>query len=322
MSLQIEIRTGNTLALTVELEKKQKIYWNDETEAAVKEYLSMDFDHLSSKLANYLKTLRESDKYDSSIEDGHVAELESKIRKSRSDRTQHKKELIFRKKIRTPLNRLIENIIFSFKLFRYDIDVKTLHNDCMSHVYEKFYKFDPDQNTKSFSYFGTIAKHYLQNKKKDLDMLKSINLNYDDHMEEGDERENYELGDTAESDEMMDLFNHMVIAFEKNMNNKALNDNDKKVLDSILVLFKGHGDQKLTSDELEELRKTNSAKHAISGAQRFDASIDDNRYSKGNILDFIADRSKLSKEDMSKSLTKLRNLYKEKKKDFYNKSST
>jgi hypothetical protein len=137
-----------------------------------------------------------------------------------------------------------------------------------------------------------------------------------------DERENYELGDAAESDEMMDLFNHMVIAFEKNMNNKALNDNDKKVLDSILVLFKGHGDQKLTSDELEELRKTNGAKYAVSGAQRFDANIDDNRYSKGNILDFIADRSKLSKEDMSKSLTKLRNLYKEKKKDFYNKDKS
>lgn len=333
MSLQIEIKTGNTLALTVEIEKKkQKIYWTEDTEAAVKEYLSLDFDHLTSKLTVYLKSQKDSGKYDPTIEDGYAAEMESKIRKSRSDKTQHKKEIIFRKRIRTPLNRLIENIIFSFKLFRYDIDVKTLHNDCMSHVYEKFYKFDPDQNTKSFSYFGTIAKHYLQNKKKDLDTLKSINLNYDDHMEEVDEREYYEIDAPEASDEMMDLFNHMIGAFEKNMSNKALNDNDRKVLDSILELFKSHGDQKMTADELEVMELEDPKSTDLYKSRMLTTTwqkthgtgdvLDDSKYSKGNILDFIADRSKLSKEDMSKSLTKLRNLYKEKKKDFYNHEKT
>lgn len=353
MSLQIEIKTGETLAVVVEVEKKkQKIYWTEDTEAAVKEYLSLDFDHLTSKLDAYLKSQIELGKYDPTIDDGYMAELKLRIEKSSSDKTQAKKEVIFRTRIRTPLNRLIENIIFSFKLFRYDIDVKTLHNDCMSHVYEKFYKFDPDQNTKSFSYFGTIAKHYLQNKKKDLDMLKSINLNYDDYRDEVDDRESYELDiDGSEaSDELIELFGFMTKMFEKNMTNKALNDNDKKVLEAILALFKSHEAEREAGDDIgldiEEsavkdkihslykekydrygdmkTRKTRAykpkqtAEEIMSEASLDKSLIDDNRYNKGSILDFIADRSKLSKEDMSKSLTKLRNLYKEKKKDFYN----
>ena len=348
MNLQIEINTGETLAVLVEAEKKkQKIYWTEDTEAAVKEYLSLDFDHLTSKLEAYLKNQIELGKYDPTIDDGYIAELRVRIDKSRTDKNQAKKEIIFRTRIRTPLNRLIENIIFSFKLFRYDIDVKTLHNDCMSHVYEKFYKFDPDQNTKSFSYFGTIAKHYLQNRKKDIDMLKSVNLNYDDYRDEVDDRESYEIDvDGSEaSDELIELFGFMTKMFEKNMTNKALNDNDKKVLEAILALFKSHEsdregadagidiEESVTKGKLhslyrekfdrygkEKTRKVRVYKASSdSTSEPVDKSlIDDNRYNKGSILDFISDRSKLSKEDMSKSLTKLRNLYKEKKKDFYN----
>lgn len=329
MNLQSDVASGNTITLSAdEIKKKQKIYWTDETEAAVKEFLSLDLIHLQSKYNAYLKRQAESGTHDPTIDDGYAAEMLANIRKSTSEKTKMRKEDIFRNKIRTPLNRLIENIIFSFKLFRYDIDVKTLHNDCMSHVYEKFHKFDPDQNTKSFSYFGTIAKHYLQNRKKDLDTMKSINLNYDEHVEEVDSRGGDEDGAPQASDEIMDLFHHMIAAFEKNMTNKALNDNDRKVLDSILELFKSHGhideepfedDPDLSDPKEHKGRILTATWKRTHGAGDV---LDDNKYSKGNIFDFIMDRSKLTKEEMSKSLTKLRNLYKEKRKDFYNKIGT
>ena len=140
------------------------------------------------------------------------------------------------------------------------------------------------------------------------------------------------------------MFGFMTKTFEKNMNNKALNDNDKKVLEAILALFKSHeaeraGDddgieieesatrgklhplyrEKFDRHDNEKMKKVKVFKSSTSKTSASDKSlIDDNRYNKGSILDFISDRSKLSKEDMSKSLTKLRNLYKEKKKDFYN----
>lgn len=311
-----DVTTGNTSVSSIDIAKeKQKIYWTEETEDAVKEYLALDYNHLQGKYDAYIKRQVASGNYDPTIDDGHAAELQANIKKSLGDKVQLRKEIIFRSKIKTPLNRLIENIIYKYKLFRYDVDVKTIHNECMSHVYEKFYKFDPDQNTKSFSYFGTIAKHYLQNRKKSTDAMKSINLNYDDHSEEVDSMLGEDAGESQASDEIMDLFNHMILAFEKNMNNKALNDNDKKVLDSILELFKSHGHDVVEHDS-PDASKTLTAWQK---SKKNDV-LDDNKYSKSNIFDFISDRSKLSKGDMSKSLTKLRNLYKEKRKDFYNKS--
>ena len=304
MSQQIDPNVnGNDTPKKVK--KKQKIYWTEDTEMAVKEYLALDYDHIASKMDSYLRQQMELDSYDPTIDDGYMAELRSRMEGSVTDENQRRKERIFRGRIRTPLNRLVENIIFSFKLFRYDIDVKTLHNDCMSHVYEKFYKFDPDQNTKSFSYFGTIAKHYLQNKKKDLDTMKTINLSYDDHHEEVDGRQNYEIDSPKASDELIELFEFMIVEFENNINNKALNYNDRKVLEAILALFKSHS-PKSHDDSADPSDPTDNS------------LMDDLRYNKGNILDFIMDRSELAKDDMQKSLTKLRNLYKEKKKEFYN----
>lgn len=314
MNIASDVSTGNTIVPIVEVKKKQKIYWTEDTEAAIKEFLSLDSKHLQGKYDAYVKAQTESGTHDPTIDDGYAAELQSNIRKSSTEKAKLRKEEIFRSRIRTPLNLLIENIIFNFKLFRHDVGVKTLHNDCMSHVYEKFYKFDPERNTKSFSYFGTIAKHYLQNQKKDLDSLKSINLNYDDHVEEVDSLDGDDDNETQASDEMLDLFNHMITAFEKNMSNKALNDNDKKVLDSILELFKGHGSGS------DENQKDGKGKVLANNWRKNHGNdlLDESKYSKGNILDFIADRSKLTKDEMSKSLTKLRNLYKEKRKDFYN----
>lgn len=297
-----DVNTGTTTSITSDQKDKQKIYWSEDTEHAVKQYLAIDHNHLKSKYDSYVKKKRESENYDPTIDDGYAAELQLNINNSLSEDVKLKKEMIFRSHIKVPLNKLIENIIFKFKLFRYDIDVKTLHNDCMSHVFEKFYKFDPDQNTKSFSYFGTIAKHYLQNRKKEIDALKSVNLHYEDHAEEVDIRFGEDGEESQASDEIIELFNHMIVVFENNMNNRALNENDRKVLDSILELFKSHSD----ADQHKGYKKKDV--------------MDDSMYSKGNIFDFISDRSKLSKEDMSKSLTKLRNLYKEKRKDFYNKS--
>ena len=178
-------------------------------------------------------------------------------------------------------------------------------------------------------------------------MLKSINLNYDDYRDEVDDRESYEI-DTEGSDassELIELFGFMTKMFEKNMTNKALNDNDKKVLEAILALFKSHEAERegndvgvdteesvtkgkihsLYREKYDRYGKEKTRKVRIFKSSSEDPSepidkslIDHDRYNKGTILDFISDRSKLSKEDMSKSLTKLRNLYKEKKKDFYN----
>ena len=168
--------------------KAPKVYWTDETESAVVEFLELDYEHLSSRLKDYKKERNKNKLYDPTIDDGYIALLNEKIEYSKTKEALIKKEDIFNSKIKKPLHRLVESIIFSFGLFREDVDVKSIHNDCMSHVYEKFYKFNPNTDSKkenrekaqSFSYYGTIAKHYLQNTRKELYISKTTNLHYDD----------------------------------------------------------------------------------------------------------------------------------------------
>ena len=151
-----------------------------------------------------------------------------------------KKEDIFRKKIRKPLSRLIENIIFSFRLFRSGVDVKTLHNDCMSHIIEKMCNFDPEQNTKSFSFYGTVAKHYLQNKKKEVDKNIKTNLDYDAHSDEAEENTSFEIDEESVLDSSLALFNHIINIFEKELNKPNISSNDAKIAEAIVDIFKNH----------------------------------------------------------------------------------
>src|SRR5690606_17733492 len=68
---------------------------------------------------------------------------------------------IFSREIYLPLKKLVENIIFTYKLFRTDIEVREVQTDCMSFLMTKLSRFNPDTGAKAFAYLGTIAKHYL-----------------------------------------------------------------------------------------------------------------------------------------------------------------
>jgi hypothetical protein len=115
-------------------------------------------------------------------------------------------------------------------------------------VYGKFANFNPDKNAKSFSFFGTIAKHYLMGEKKDIDKSQQVNLDYDDHKEEADRKEVVELGEKSDLDTSFSLFsfviNNLENEIDKKLRNpdekKGLSDNDLKVADAIVQIFKSH----------------------------------------------------------------------------------
>ncbi len=68
---------------------------------------------------------------------------------------------LFEKKIYGPLKKLVENIMFTYKLNIPEVDVEEQVYDTMSFVVSKFTKFDPTKGHKSFSYYGTVAKNYM-----------------------------------------------------------------------------------------------------------------------------------------------------------------
>ena len=236
---------SNTDLEILELEKKKKTYWSEDTEKAVVEFLNHDCNYFQVKLEKYFEECRKK-KAEPDYE--YVDELQQKYEWTSQSEIIFKKEIIYKKHIHKPLNRLIENIIFNFKLFRPGIDIKTIQSDCLSFVYGKFANFNPDKNAKSFSFFGTIAKHYLMGEKKDIDKSQQVNLDYDDHKEEADRKDVTELGEKSDLDTSFNLFSYVINNLEaeitKKLNNpdekKGLSDNDLKVADAIVQIFKSH----------------------------------------------------------------------------------
>lgn len=68
---------------------------------------------------------------------------------------------LFESKIYGPLKKLVENIMFTYRLNIPDVDIEEQVFDTMSFVVWKFDKFDPTKGHKSFSYYGTVAKNYM-----------------------------------------------------------------------------------------------------------------------------------------------------------------
>jgi hypothetical protein len=265
-------------------------YWPEKVEIAIKDFLSIDHTHLSYLLDTYVKDKIKKGVLDDTIDDGYENELKEKMSVSLFTTSITKKERIYNMSIKAPMKRLIEAIMFKYKLVRDDIDVKTQIEDCASHIHDKFHRFNPSQGTKAYSYFGTIAKHYLQNKKKEAYTHKKSNLNYDDYTDVIDISNNYEIDDTPVETNIVDLFQYMISMFEKNANNKLFNDNDRKLLNVIIELFKDH-----------------------------DEAFNGKKYEKGEIFSVILERTKMTKEEMAKSVSKLKNVYKEKKRQYINK---
>lgn len=289
--MEFEINTGTTTAPElIEIKINEKEYWNESTENAVKRFLSLDFEHLTNSVAAYKKN---KNIIDSGLEDGFLAEMHEKISYAITDEAEYEKEEIFKKQIANPLDKLVENIIYTYRLFSYDVDLKTLHNDCLNHVYLKFSNFDPSYNTKSYSYYGTIAKNYLQNRRKNLHDAKSVNLNYENHFDEIERKEFIGEDYNPEEDVSFDKFNFIYSKLKHEISKTNISANDKKVADAIMYLFENHKD--FQPDDLK----------------------------KQNIYNAIKEYTRLETREITHSLTRLRKLYKSKKEDFIkNKNQT
>lgn len=276
-------------------EDKKKEYWTIDTENAVKEYLKNDFNFYKYKIDKHIEDVEKSFEKNKENSKFKTIEIDEKfilINQSMIDYTSRIeiiriKDEIFRKQINKPLTRLIENIIFSFKLFRTGVDIKTLHNDCMSHVIEKFCNFDPEQNTKSFSFYGTVAKHYLQNKKKEVDKSSRVVLDFDANKSVAEELSSYEIDDESDLDSSLALFDYIIDIFENEIDRVDISKNDAKVAEAIVDIFRNH---------------------ETIGV-----------YSKSSVYKLIKEHTNLETKDITYSLHRFKIFYKLKRQDFINK---
>lgn len=71
------------------------------------------------------------------------------------------KNQLYSSVIEPAFKNLIENIYYTFNFNRTLYDFDTIKHEATTHLYEKLSKYDASRNKKSYSYFGTIVKNWL-----------------------------------------------------------------------------------------------------------------------------------------------------------------
>ena len=84
---------------------------------------------------------------------------EAVIRHNKETRP-HIRERIYNEHIRTPFEKLAENIIHTFKFYYFDVPSEDVKHEVVSFLYMNMHKFTEGKG-KAFSYFSIVAKNYL-----------------------------------------------------------------------------------------------------------------------------------------------------------------
>ena len=205
-----------------------------------------------------------------------------------------KKNEIFNEHLYKPLNKLIENIIFTYKLFRSDSNIKDIQHECLAFLMTKMEKFNPETGAQAFSYFGTIAKHFLMGEQRNAYKFIKSNVDIDEKIDEASEKPdyNYEIENNNNIDINLEVFEQIITFFEKDLNKKTTNkltEADIKIAEAIVVLFKNH---------------------ELIGC-----------YNKNKIYFFIKEHTRLTTKKITNSITKYKKIYKNIKTDYIHKKN-
>ena len=152
------------------------------------------------------------------------------------------RNVIFEKKLYKSFKKLIENIMFTYKLYRTDVEAQVSQDDCMSFLATKIEKFNPNSGTRAFAYFGTIAKHYLMGERKQLyKQTLSVSDVADSHSEIT-KKDEYIFNPNGENqqDKNSSVFKKIIKSLEKELDNTKMTDPDKKVAEAIIYIFSNH----------------------------------------------------------------------------------
>jgi len=93
-----------------------------------------------------------------------------------------KRDKIFNEYLKRPLEKLIENIVYTYKLYNYDhYGYDEIKQECLFHILKNINKFDTKKDVKAFSYFGTAVKNHLilLQKKYNAKRILSVSIDED-----------------------------------------------------------------------------------------------------------------------------------------------
>ena len=147
----------------------------------------------------------------------------------------HMRERIYNEHIRTPFEKLAENIIHTFKFYYFDVPSEEVKHEVVSFLVMNMHKFKEGKG-KAFSYFSIVAKNYLilhnnnnYKKMKSQDQLDVLDFKRNVLSEvKGDEvKDYYEV-----------FFEEMLDYWDNNLMELFKRKKDLNVADSVIYLFK------------------------------------------------------------------------------------
>lgn len=192
---------------------------------------------------------------------------------------------IYRKNLKAPLDKMIESIIRTYKLYSKTMEFEDLHTDTLSFLMLKFYKFKPSKGKKSYSYYGTVCKHYLLGKiMKEDKKLKSL-LSYEDVSStvEEDERYSYNLDD--DNQELSKFIDSVSLSIKNELEERVLSENEIRVGNALVYIL----------DNWETL---------------FDSDTTGKKYNKNLILLYMREMTSLSTKDIRNAMKRYKVIYK------------
>ena len=148
---------------------------------------------------------------------------------------QYKRDKLYREHINYPFNKLVENMIHTFKFYYFDVPYEDVKAEVVAFLNEKIHKFTEGKG-KAFSYFSIIAKNYL---------IIANNANYAKMKAKADVSvidEQRDLGGEASytdfQEVLRDFTDQFVEYYDNNLNVIFTNKRDIIVADSLLELFR------------------------------------------------------------------------------------
>lgn len=192
---------------------------------------------------------------------------------------------IYRLHLQAPLDKMIESIIRRYKLYSKSMSFEDLHSDTLSFLMIKFHKFKPSKGKKSYSYYGTVCKHYLLGKLiKDDKKLKTL-ISYEDVAPDLEEDEEYSYEMDKHDIDLSSLIDDICSSIKEELQSKILTENEIRVGNALISI-------------LENWENVFEGKDAT------------NKYNKNLILYYMREMTSLGTKDIRNAMKRYKTIYK------------
>jgi hypothetical protein len=191
---------------------------------------------------------------------------------------------IYRLHLQAPLDKMIESIIRRYKLYSKNMSFEDLHSDTLSFLMIKFHKFKPSKGKKSYSYYGTVCKHYLLGKLiKDDKKLKTL-ISYEDVATSLEEKEELSYVIDVQEVDLSFFIDDICLSIKEELQSKILTENEIKVGNALISIL----------ENWESI---------------FEGQEATNKYNKNLILYYMREMTSLGTKDIRNAMKRYKSIY-------------